>query len=134
MPSFYHFSIDFYAFLIGIVESEFCSMHFESIIVFIRMSSIERISFTSLGDDLDIHSQSCLMLASADLGASEQRASLPDEIILESSAPVSACDPQSIAAERIPEMPCHISELNAGFLSQFERFRIICSEVGVDRK
>ena len=74
------------------------------------------------------------MFARTYLGAFEERASLSDEIILQSSASPCASDEQSIAAERIPEMPSHIGELYAGFFPQFESLGIICGEIGVYRE
>lgn len=83
MPSFDHLAVDLYASLIGVVESEFGSMRFEPIIISVRIRRIERISFSSFRDDLDIHGQSCLMFAGSRFRASQERASLADHEILE---------------------------------------------------
>lgn len=54
-----------------------------------------------------------------------QRASLLDEIVLESSTSVRTRDIQSITTKCISEMPCHVSKLDRGLLSEFEGFRTI---------
>lgn len=134
MPSFGHLAVHLYAFLVGIVESEACCIGFEPVVIFVGLAvEIKRISFSSSGDRLDIYGQSRLMFARAYLRALYQGTSLLDEIILQSSASVRARYIQSVAAERVPEMPCHIGELDRRFLPQLECFGNIRGEIGIDR-
>jgi hypothetical protein len=116
------------------MKSEISGIGLEPIVIFIRFASdIERISFSSSSDHTKIQCQSRLMFTGTYLRTFYQRASLLDEVILESPTSPCACYRKPISTECIPEMPCHISKLRSGFLPQFECSGIVSGKIRIYR-